>query len=244
MLRPEVGRLSDENARGENRPGDGNRPEEVVRMRDKLEQIAALAGRRRLARLSYRRPGEGAAAHYVVEPYRIQRTGGGPSVHAWQVSPQPDGRADGWRDFRLDRITEVADGGATFVPRMPVELGGAGGVGGAGGAGAGGGTGDAAAGHGSYFHGWGERQIAAMGPAEDYFRQVETSMLDAKVTPEEMELARSLGDRVGPHERKAVHARVYANVLHEVLQDGKIMHREELYLKQVREFLEQLGWAP
>jgi hypothetical protein len=29
-----------------------------------------------------------------------------------------------------------------------------------------------------------------------------------------------------------------------VLQDSRISHREELYLQRVREFLEQLGWAP
>jgi len=83
-----------------------------------------------------------------------------------------------------------------------------------------------------------------MGDAEDYFQQIETAMLDGKVTDEEMQLARSLGDRVEIHQRKAAHARVFASVLHEVLQDGRISHREELYLQNVRAFLEKLGWAP
>ncbi len=69
-------------------------------------------------------------------------------------------------------------------------------------------------------------------------------MLDGKVTPEELSLAESLRDRVEPHERKAAHARVFANVLHEVLQDSRISHREELYLQNVRAFLDRLGWAP
>lgn len=170
-------------------------------MKDKPEQIAALAAERKLVRIRYRRPGETDAGEYVVEPYRLQRTGAGLALHAWQVSPAPEGRGDGWRDFRLDRVADVADAGGTFVPRMPVELG-----------------------HDSRpqqpgrpaapapaFHGWGDQPIAAMGAAEDYFRYVEDAMLDAKVTPEELALARSLGDRVEPHERKAVHARVYAN---------------------------------
>ena len=201
------------------------------RTQDKLEQIAALAEAHKMARLTYRRPGEAADADYVVEPYRLQRTASGLAVHCWQVSPPPEGR-DGWRDFRLDRVAVVADAGRTFTPRAPVHF-----------------ARPAAAhagGHAPHeaFHGWGDQKIEAMSAADDYFRYVEDAMLDAKVTPEEMELARSLGDRVEPHERKAVHARVFANVLNEVVQDSRISHREELYLRSVRDFLEQLGWAP
>jgi len=228
-------------------------------MKEKLEQFSKLALARRVARVTYKRPGEPAPHDYVVEPYRLQRTAGGPAVHAWQLTPPPAAGGDGWRDFRLDRVTLVADGGRAFQPRMPVtlpqELGGLGAGAAAGGAGAGAGgaaprpnpvggpapiTGHAAA----TFDAWGERPVAKMGPAEDYFRHLEDAMLDAKVTPDEMTLARSLGDRVEPHERKAVHARVYASVLHEVVQDARISHREEIYLRAVRDFLEKLGWAP
>ena len=199
-------------------------------MREKLEQVARLAEARRVVRLGYNPPGEDGPRERLVEPYRLQRTAGGPAVHSWERSSS-DGRPDGWRDFRLDRITSVADAGQSFQPRMPVTLGQE--------------IGGAAQGPGAEgFHGWGERPIAAMGPAEDYFRYLEDAMLDAKVTPGEMALARSLGDRVDPHERKAIHARVYANILYEVIQDSKISHREDLYLQTVRKFLEQLGWAP
>jgi hypothetical protein len=64
------------------------------------------------------------------------------------------------------------------------------------------------------------------------------------VTDEEMALAESLRDRVDAHERKAAHARVFASVLNEVLQDARITHREELYLQNIRAFLDRLGWAP
>ena len=83
-----------------------------------------------------------------------------------------------------------------------------------------------------------------MGSAEAYFQQLETAMLDGKVTDDEVALAESMRDRVEIHERKGVHARVFASVLHEVLQDARISHREELYLRNVRSFLERLGWAP
>src|SRR5436190_11054405 len=75
-----------------------------ARMNEKLEQLSKLAQARRVARVTYKRPGEPAPHDYVVEPYRLQRTTGGPAVHAWQLSPSPDG----WRDFRLDRVTLVA----------------------------------------------------------------------------------------------------------------------------------------
>ena len=212
--------------------------------RENLEQIAALAGARRLVRISYRRPGDFAPHEFVIEPYRLQRTASGAAaVHAWQVAPALEGRPEAWRDFRLDRITAVEDAGSVFAPRIAVTLAQELPAAGVAGDAAGGDSGEAPA-VASGFHWWGARPVASMGEAEDYFRQLEQSMLDGKVTRDEMALARSLADRVEAHERKAAHARVYANVLHEVLQDGRISHREELYLKNVREFLQQLGWAP
>jgi hypothetical protein len=182
-------------------------------------------------RIGYRRPGEGAATDYLIEPYRFHRGQAGPVLHAWQLDPAPQGRADGWRDFRLDRITAAADGGRAFQPRAAVTV-----------------ARDlpspGPATGGPDFQGFGEQPIAAMGDAEGYFRQIETAMLDGKVTEEEMTLAEGLGDRVEIQERKAAHARAFASVLHEVLQDGRITHREELYLSNVRRFLERLGWAP
>ena len=194
---------------------------------DVLAEVVRLAEAGRVVRLGYRRPGDGSAAEYLVEPYRLQRSQAGPVLHAWQLEPPPEGRPDGWRDFRLDRLTAASDGGRPFTPRAPVTLGR-----------------DATPAAGQSFQAWGERPIAGMGSAEGYFQQLETAMLDGKVTDDEVALAESLRDRVEIHERKAVHARVFASVLHEVLQDGRISHREELYLRNVREFLERLGWAP
>ena len=195
---------------------------------DVLAEVVRLAEAGRVVRLGYRGAGGRAEAQYLVEPYRLHRTHAGPVLHAWQLDPPPQGRPDGWRDFRLDRITSASDGGRPFTPRAPVTL-----------------AGDTAApAAGQPFHSWGERPIAGMGSAEGYFQQLETAMLDGKVTDEEVALSESLRDRVEIHERKAVHARVFASVLHEVLQDGRISHREELYLRNVREFLERLGWAP
>lgn len=201
---------------------------------ERLKSILRLAQDRRVLRLGYKSPGEATTTEYLVEPYRLHRTPNGPALHGWQLEPAPAGRSP-WRDFRLDRVTSVADGGRTFEPRIPVtahlenESGNSDPL-----------TGSMHA----LFHQWSERPVDAAGPAEEYYRQLETAMLDGQVTREEMKLAEELARRVEPEERKAVHARVFANVLNEVLQDRRIAHREELYLKQVRRLLSDLGWAP
>ncbi len=132
----------------------------------------------------------------------------------------------------MDRIATVDDAGEAFEPRMPVTL-----------------PQDADAGGGADVavlarSRWSERPIEAASPSEEYFRQLESAMLDGQVTAEEVSLSKELGDRIEPNERKSVHARIYASVLNEVVSDGRISHREELYLQQVRKLLDGLGWAP
>ena len=217
---------------------------------DALNEITRLARDRRVVRLGYKRAGETAATEYLVEPYRLYDAATGPAVQCWQLSPAPEGRTP-WRDFRVDRVTSVTDGGRSFEARAPVQLGtelarfgerritatDAGN--------------DApitstqgAAPAPSTFNRWGHRQIGSLGPAGEYFHHLEAAMLDGQVSADEMAVATELSNRVPADQRKAVHARVYANVLHEVLEDGRIAHREELYLAQVRELLLRLGWAP
>ena len=200
-------------------------------MSNVIEDISRLAAARRLVRVGYRRPGAQAAQDYVIEPYRLHRFASGPVVHAWQVSPVPEG-ASPWRDFRLDRIASAHDAGSAFEPRMPVTLP----------QDVSGGPADAPAL--PPLVRWGERPIENVGPDEEYYRQLETAMLDGKVEPSEMTMAKELGARLDPSHRKSVHARIYASVLHEVVADGRISHREEIYLQQVREFLSRLGWVP
>lgn len=69
-------------------------------------------------------------------------------------------------------------------------------------------------------------------------------MLDGMVTAEELAIATELGRRATADGRRGVHARVFANVLNEVLQDSEVSERETAYLAGVRTFLEKLGWAP
>ena len=217
-----------------------------------VRELMGLTERRRVARIGYRRVGQATETEFVVEPRRLHRTPAGLTLHARQLSPPPEVGRDGWRDFRVDRITSVTDDGGT-ISQFSTGAGAGAGDGGAPPAAAPAAdakikgppvAAPAAEGRFDVFDGWGEQQIASMGPAEDYFRHVESAMFDGKVTPDELSLAEALRDRVESHERKAVHARVYANVLHEVIQDSRISHREEQYLQNVKAFLDRLGWAP
>lgn len=210
-----------------------------------LREIIRLAESHRLVRLGYRRPGEQMAAEYVVEPYRLHRFPAGPVVHCRQVSPNPaETGGSPWRDFRIDRVTSAADAGQSFEPVIPVTLGrdvaSAGGSEAASASTAITRTSNALT---SWVQ-WGDRPIKELDPAEEYYQELEADMLDGQITPDEMRLATELGDRLPPQQRKSIHARIYAAVLHEVVQDGRISHREELYLQQVRTFLDRLGWAP
>ena len=91
---------------------------------------------------------------------------------------------------------------------------------------------------------WGHEPAITLGPGAQYFNHLEAAMLDGAVSAEELATARELGARVSVAERRGVHARVFANVLQEVLQDSEVSGREGAYIAGVRRFLEALGWSP
>jgi predicted DNA-binding transcriptional regulator YafY len=91
---------------------------------DPLVTISELAMQSRLARISYRKLGVKAWTVRLVEPYALVGCVGDEAVvRCWQVDPPVDDN-NGWRSFRLDRILSASDGGAAFVPRCRVALGG------------------------------------------------------------------------------------------------------------------------
>jgi hypothetical protein len=142
-------------------------------------------------------------------------------VQCWQLRPETTDHTK-WRNFRVDRITSVRDGGGAFVPRIPVTL---------------------CDGEVTAFE-WGHEPAVTLGPGAEYFNYLEAAMLDGVVSPDELAIARELGMRVPDAERRGVHARVFANVLQEVLQDSEVSEREIAYVAGVRKFLDALGWAP
>lgn len=196
-------------------------PAPLARCDDPLAEIVRLAGARRVVCLAYQKPGEWSDTRRFVEPYRLQESTASLMVQCWQLDPTIEDRCK-WRNFRIDRITSVGDGGRAFEPRIPITLG----------------AGEVTA------FAWGHEPAVTQGAAAEYFNFLESSLLDGLVSQDELERARALGARVEPDERRGVHARVFANVLQEVLQDAAVSDREAQYLAGVRSFLATLGWAP
>lgn len=189
---------------------------------DALRELCNLASQYRLAFLCYQKPGEDSTTDRVVEPYRLQESGGNLMVQSWQVKPEIGDKSK-WRNFRIDRITRVGDGGGTFKPRCAVTIH----------------QGEVEA------FKWGHDPVQTTDIAAGYYlRKIEKSMLDGHITPNELMACKSYGSALSPQARKGVHAQVYSNVLQEVLMDGEVSEKEERYLRGVREFLSQLGWAP
>lgn len=188
---------------------------------DVLNQLVGLSARTRTALIHYLKPGEASRTERVIEPYRLQESGGNLMVQCWQIAPIIQDHQK-WRNFRLDRIAHIADGGTTFTPRCTVTL----------------------------CHGevkafeWGHNPAQTLGAAAEYFAYMEQTMLDGKITPDEIIRAQALGSGLAMDERRGMHAQLFRNVLEEVLKDSAVSDKEARYLKGVREFLAVLGWAP
>jgi hypothetical protein len=157
-----------------------------------------------------------------VEPYELQHNRDDLIVLTWQVEPEVlDG--PGWRNFRVDRIEGVRDTRRTFEPRIPITLH-----------------------HGAcrQFVFEDKPSPSPPTPGAAYYAHLMASMLDGKITKEELSQAKSLGVPLSEAKRRAVHARVLATVIGEVCADGQIDDAEVTYLRNVRKFLDLLGWSP
>jgi hypothetical protein len=169
---------------------------------DPLVVISELAMHGRLARISYSKPGERAWTVRIVEPYALV--------------------GNGWRSFRVDRITSVSDGGGAFAPRSRVALGG------------------------SNLY---EYQTAVADPDDRdpetvYRRYLQGAVLDGNFDEDEIAHAAELAEGLSFEALKVAHAHVFAAVIHEVLLDGQIQDHETVFLDNVRRALQRLGWAP
>lgn len=188
---------------------------------DVLSALCGLAEKSRVAFLLYRKPGEDGCTERHVEPYRLQESGGNLMVQTWQLKPAIGDRTK-WRNFRIDRIQSVADGGSTFSPRCPVTI---------------------HLGEVNAFE-WGHDPVQTLGPAVEYQQCIEDAMLDNRVTPSEIAQAKTIGIKLSLAQLRGVHGQVYCNILQEVLRDGEISQQENEYLAGVRMVLAKLGWEP
>jgi hypothetical protein len=190
-------------------------------VQDRIQFIVDCAAQRRLIRLVYQKVEDTSGIERLVEPYRFQESHGNLMLQCWQRDPESTDYTC-WRNFRLDRILELGDGGATFEPRCDVTI---------------------CRGEVHAFE-MGVEPIQTSGPTVDYGSFVERAMLDGRLTAAEAGEAEQLKGQLGIGDVRAAHARAFLNVLQEVLKDGVVTDVEEEYLGRARRFLKRLGWAP
>jgi len=223
---------------------------------DPISILVDLAARRRTARIVYKKPAETDPTERLVEPYSLQARGSALLVQCWQVQPAPEG-VFGWRWFRTDRILAAADGGSEFQPRAKITLDtgevhvrrdiniviSAGAVS------------DAEIAEAQSLASQYERTLSsvrqptaqarkARRPTEEYQRFLEKALLDGRFDQQTMDEAEAMGLEIEDEYLRAVHGRIFASVLQEVLLDGKVTEKEAKYLASVRRALKKLGWAP
>lgn len=186
---------------------------------DHLSALQQLGESQRLAVIDYQKPGALELTRRWVEPYQLQHTDSALMVLCWQVDPQTMERTS-WRNFRIDRMRGVWDGGRVFVPRMPVTL---------------------HHGESRAFRFGHQGELSAV---NDYFQFLETAMLDGKISQRELGRAEELGRLLSVDQVRAVHAQIFAGILREVLIDGMLDDREAAYLVTVRKMLKKLGYSP
>jgi predicted DNA-binding transcriptional regulator YafY len=191
------------------------------RKTDWLPFLTECARARRLILLEYLKAGEAACSRRLVEPYVLQEYDDNLMVQCWQLDPAIHDPLK-WRNFRLDRVKNMADGGATFEPRARITIC----------------DGDVGE--------WSMESEPDLleTPTMRYRRFVESAMLDGRLNQGELNEALRIRAPISREQARAVHAMVLRDVLSEVLKDEQISNAEVEYLARVRAFLKQLGWAP
>ena len=176
-----------------------------------------------LAKIEYRKPGDKRSSTRLVEPYEFQFHRDNTMVFCWQAKPQPV-HSDGWRTFRVDRISAASVTNQRFKPKIQVTLN----------------DGTVT----EWEKGYRPEVKLPPPPGKAYMKCIEDALLDNRVTKDEIENAQLFKIGLDDHQIRGVHAQVYANILGEMLIDGEIDDKEARYLKGVSAFLEKLGWAP
>lgn len=188
-----------------------------------MEVLQQCARNLTLACISYQKPAEGWSTERTIEPYRLTHTSQNFIIETWQVSPPLETPA--WRSFRLDRIMAVRATTAKFSPREEVTIH-----------------------HGevSRFQ-FGSKQ--GSDTEKPCSRQLYTECLkkaldDYDLTTDEIQVLRSIRGNLDEQEIRAVHGRVYGDVLADFCGDGRVSDDEIEKLTAMRIWLTELGWSP
>jgi len=195
-------------------------------MRAAIDTLVALATKHRLVCIQYRKLSNQAPTMRVVEPYRFVESPstGSMMIQCWQVKPAPDApERPCWKNFLVDGIEDVSDGGDEFKPRRPLAL---------------------AWGEVTDFMQQREIGIARSKIAEEYRRQFLAAIRDGRLDDDERRQLEELSDELPTAKKKVIHAQVFQDCLFDVLLDHKVDAEEDEFLSEVRSFMDSLGWSP
>ena len=194
-----------------------------------LDVIHTCARGPSLMQMSYRKPGQDWATDRMVEPYTLTHTTMDDFiVRTWQVSPTIDG--DGWRNFRVDRITSCKPVGTLFSPREAITIP----------------TGEVRSFQMSDEPDYPNIRANPSPPSarELYYRHLTKSLHNNLLSAAEQRDAKKLASTLTEDEKRAIHAMIYANLLNELSADGILDNSELDTLTTMRVWLTELGWCP
>lgn len=189
----------------------------------RLQELAVVAAECRVAIITYQKPSETAPRRRWVEPYAINEEFSDLMVRCYQLGSEPPGAEEGWRTFRLDRLTKVERGERTFTPRRTVRL-----------------AEEIAA----------VKKIEKPKlPPEAELQEKYYAFLRDTINAGHMTDAKAIeaidkrqGLRI---ERvRAAHAHVFRAAIDAVMLDGEVSDFEADFLTRVRAFLVVVAWAP
>lgn len=184
-----------------------------------LDALMSLAARQRCAFITYQKPYDAEKSKRIIEPYDLQQHAGNLMVRAWQVDPNT-GEREAWRNFRLDRIVSIADSGVDFTPRVRQSM------------------------LDGEVTDWRMPEEEITDPIEIYERTLVGALRDKRIEKHELQEIMAAKTALTPGEIRAVHARVYASELEDIAMDDDVDEAEMKYAKDLRGFLQHLGWAP
>jgi predicted DNA-binding transcriptional regulator YafY len=219
---------------------DGNSGERRV-----LESLVDFTRKRRLVKLTYVKLGEITHTIRVVEVYHLLEASTGLLVYCAQVNPQPDDRP--WRNFRLDRIIAVEDGGNTYSARMPTSID-----------------------QGELRNFWTvkDQEESGQTPTGDslsinlsatkgevtlktgpthvdrYVSSFLEKLDDSKLQARDRSELGTLAANLKKAQVKVAHARILAHLLDDLASDGDISAADNRLIKRVMSAMYEIGWAP
>lgn len=186
---------------------------------DVLDTIVGLARASRTATIYYQKLGQSEASRRTIEPYHLLSNNDAMMLLSWQLDPRVSEPC--WRSFRLDRISDVTDGGSVFTPRRPVTIC----------------DGEI-------------REFAEVcarrerDPVESYRRCLMKAVADLRLTEGEYTRAENMAERIPRKDLKLVHSQVFASVLFDLTMDAQLSEADDEFISALRGFMERIGWAP